>query len=99
MRMMMKVTLPNDGGNRAIKDGSMPKIVGDTLAKLKPEAAYFGLEGGQRTAWVVFDLGDASEMPSVGEPLFLGVNAKIELSPVMNREDLEKGLSSVLRTL
>jgi len=40
----------------------------------------------------VFDLKDPSQLPSITEPLFSSVNAKITLFPVMNQEDLQKGL-------
>jgi len=36
---------------------------------------------------------DASDIPSIVEPLFVGLNARVELLPVMNADDLKKGLS------
>ena len=36
MRMMLKVTIPVDKGNTAIKDGSLVKKIQSILADLKP---------------------------------------------------------------
>jgi hypothetical protein len=95
MRMMMKVQMDTEAGSRAIADGSMPQLMQDTLAQLKPEAAYFGPENGIRTAFIVFDLQDPSQLPPISEPLFSKVKANIQMFPVMDREDLQKGLGQL----
>jgi hypothetical protein len=95
MRMLMKVSVPVEGGNRAVKDGTLGKIIADTTERIRPEAAYFGLEEGKRTAFFVFDLKDATQMPSIAEPIFIGLNATIELSPIMNQSDLKVGLEAL----
>lgn len=95
MRMMLKVLIPAEAGTRAIKDGSMSKLFESTLGKLSPEAAYFVAEDGHRCAMIFFDLKDTSDIPSIAEPFFAGLDAKIELHPVMNADDLRKGLSAV----
>lgn len=95
MRMMLKILIPAEAGTHAIRDGSMAKLLEGTLNKLKPEAAYFVAEDGLRTAMIFFDLKDTSEIPGIAEPLFAGLNAKIELQPVMNADDLKKGLSGL----
>jgi hypothetical protein len=50
MRMMLKIVIPTETGNQAIKDGSLHKIFEATMSKLKPEAAYFVAEHGLRSA-------------------------------------------------
>jgi hypothetical protein len=97
MRMMLKVTIPVGPGNRAIKDGTIAKTMGEAMERLKPEAAYFGPQGGNRTAMFFFDMKDATQIPPLVEPFFLGLEAEIELTPVMNAEDLKKGLEAVGR--
>jgi hypothetical protein len=39
-----------------------------------------------------FDMKGASEIPAIAEPLFAGLNARLQLLPVMNADDLKKGL-------
>jgi hypothetical protein len=94
MRMMLKILIPTETGNHAIKDGSLHKIFETTMNKLKPEAAYFIAEGGQRCAMMFFDMKDASDIPAIAEPLFAGLNARVQLLPAMNVEDLRKGLDA-----
>jgi hypothetical protein len=40
MRMMLKVRIPTEAGNRTIKDGSMPDVIEAVIDRLDPEAAY-----------------------------------------------------------
>ena len=95
MRMLLKATIPTELGNRAIKDGSFAKLMEATMAKLKPEAAYFVAERGRRCALFFFDMRDASDIPGIAEPLFVGLHGEIEFIPVMNADDLKKGLGAV----
>jgi len=95
MRTLLRVTMEVEASNNGIKDGSLPKLLEATMDKLKPEAAYFTAIDGCRTALIVFDLKDPSEMPAISEPFFMHMNAKVEMSPVMNADDLKKGLASL----
>jgi hypothetical protein len=92
MRMMLKIVIPTEIGNQAIKDGSLHKIFETAMNKLKPEAAYFFPEHGLRSAMMIFDMKDASEIPTIAEPLFAGLHARLQLLPVMNADHLKKGL-------
>jgi hypothetical protein len=92
MRTLLKATLEVTASNNAIKDGSLPKLMQQVMERLKPEASYFTAMDGCRTCIMVFDLKDPSEIPSIAEPFFLQLNAKVEFSPVMNADDLKKGL-------
>ena len=95
MRMMLKVSIPAEAGNAAVKDGVLKTVVEEAMARLKPEASYFFAEDGCRTAMMVFDLADASDIPSIAEPFFVALNAGVTLFPVMNAEDLGKGLAKL----
>jgi hypothetical protein len=91
MRMLLRVSIPVETGNAAIKDGTLASTIERILADLKPEAAYFMADdNGQRSGSIVFDLKDSSQIPAVAEPWFLAFNAKISLRPVMNPQDLAK---------
>ncbi len=92
MRMLMKVQIPTAAGNAAIKDGSLPQIVGKVLDALKAEAAYFTSEEGMRTGLIFFDMADSSEIPPAAEPLFMGLDAKITFAPVMNADEMRTGV-------
>jgi hypothetical protein len=97
MRMMMKVSIPVEAGNRAIKDGLLPKTILSFVERMKPEATYFFAENGKRTAFLVFDLQDPSMIPSVAEPFFLNLDATIELHPAMNLEDMRTGVERAMK--
>ncbi|MCV9998087.1 hypothetical protein OE766_07510 [Pararhizobium sp. YC-54] len=93
--MMLKVSLPVDKANAAIKDGSLVPKIQSILADLKPEAAYFTEFDGKRTGLIFFDMKDTSEMPAVAEPWFLAFDAAVEIKAVMNGDDLEKARSGI----
>lgn len=98
MRTLLTATMDAASGNKAILDGSLPKNMKSIMDSLKPEAAYFFVSEGCRTCLMVFDMKDPSEIPLTVEPLFMGINAKVNLTPVMNAEDLQKGLEAWQKT-
>ncbi len=95
MRVMIRVRVPVDPGNDAIRSGKMGKVVQRFMEECKPEAAYFFPDGGERASLFILDLRDASQIPEIAERLFLGINARIDMIPVMTIEDLQKGLSGI----
>ena len=92
MRMMVRFTVPIEKGNKAFKDGSLKQIVETLMKKMKPEAAYFSALEGKRTGMLFVDLAEPSQIVEVAEPLFLNLDAAVEFIPVMNIEDLDKGM-------
>jgi len=52
----------------------------------------------QGSALYVFDMQDASRIPPIVESLFPGMNAEVRLSPVMNFQDLQKGLAESMKS-
>lgn len=84
-----------DAGNAAIRDGSMQKTIETLMERLQPESAYFYADSGMRSAQFVFDMTDTDRIPVISEPLFMTLKAKVEYLPVMNADDLQRGLSGL----
>ena len=95
MRTMLKATVPVAAGNAAIRDERMGKVLEAAAKNLRPEATYFYTENGKRTALFFFDMKDVSDIPSIGEPFFMELDAQVEITPVMNYDDLKTGLSKI----
>ena len=90
MRVLLKVEFDLEAGNAAIRNGTLPKTIQSILDEQKPEAVYFLASNGKRTALIVVDLKDPSQIPALAEPWFLALNASIEIQPVMTPADLAK---------
>ena len=95
MRTMLRWTMPVEKGNAMIADGSMGTVIEAVMARTKPEAAYFFAEDGKRSGLLFFDLKESSDLPRIAEILFRGANAAVEFIPVMNSDELKKGLGSL----
>jgi GTP-dependent phosphoenolpyruvate carboxykinase len=95
MRVLLKASMDTERSNEAIRNGTLPKMIQEAVEHLKPEAAYFTTDHGKRTAFLVFDMQESSQMPATGEPFFLNLGAEISYTPVMNLDDVQKGLSQL----
>ncbi len=63
------------------------------LGDVRPEAVYFTAIDGERTALVVLDISEPTDMVKVAEPFFLALEAAIEFYPAMIPADLQKAAS------
>ena len=97
MRMMLKVSVPVEAGNRSISDGSLPRLMMSFIETHKPEAAYFLAEGGERTALFFLDMKSASDIPLVAESFFMDLSASISLTPAMNVDDMKSGVEKAMK--
>ena len=79
---------PIEKGNALTRDGSLTQTIQSILEELEPEAAYFMEMEGARGGYLVLNMDGASQIPAIAEPLFLGVNASVQIHPVMTPEDL-----------
>ena len=95
MRFLLKVNIPVESGNAAAKAGKLGATIQSILADLKPEAAYFTDDNGQRTGFLFIEMQDASQVPAVAEPWFLAFNASVAIHPVMIPEDLAKAGAAI----
>lgn len=94
MRVLLRIEIPVEAGNEAIRTGAMPKAVMEFAEKAKPEAMYFTVANGARTMFAVLDMASAADMPRLLEPVFMGMNARIDATPCMNAEELAAGLKA-----
>jgi hypothetical protein len=99
MRIMVKFSVPVEAGNAAIRSGKLEKVFQQLLEDLKPEAGYFYPSGGERAGFFVVNMEDSWQVADTVERFFFGLNAKVELTPVMNGDDLHKALSGVPDTV
>jgi len=94
MRFLVKVNIPVESGNAAVRAGKLGPTIQSILADQKPEAVYFTDDKGQRTALVFLEMQDASQIAAIAEPWLLAFNAAIEIHPVMVPDDLNKAASA-----
>ena len=88
MRFLVKVSIPVEAGNAAARAGTLGTTIQSILTDLKPEAAYFTDDNGQRTGLLFLDMQSAAQIPAIAEPWFLAFNAAIAFHPVMVADDL-----------
>lgn len=90
MLHILQIRIPIEAGNVALRDPEFGKKMKALLAEIKAQAAYFTTMDGQRGAYIVVDMNDASELPAIAEPFFLWLKADVTAMPVMTPEDLAK---------
>ncbi len=99
MRMLLKVNIPIEEGNAAVRKGALGSTLQKILADMKPEAAYFAEDEGVRTGYIFFDMKDSSELPAIAEPFFLAFNARLTVRPAMTPQDLAAGMPGMERAV
>ena len=95
MRVMARISMPAEAASQAIQDGTMGATMERTAERWQPEAMYFTTFDGRRTAFIVFNRAESSDMPPFAEPFFRDLNAEVQMAPVMDGNDLRQGLSQL----
>ena len=96
MKYIMKVKMASgEKGNDLLKDPLFGKKMQDVLKEVKAEAAYFTTICGNRGAFIIVNMEDASQIPAIAEPFFIWLKAEIEFYPVMTPEDLGKASPAI----
>jgi hypothetical protein len=99
MRMLLKVSIPVEAGNAAAQNSTLGSTIQRILDEIKPEAAYFTEDNGERTGYIFFDMKESSQLPAVAEPWFLAFNASLTVRPAMNPQDLATAGASIDRAV
>ena len=90
MRILVHAKFPHEPFNTYVRDGSAGAKMQRILGELKPEAAYFTEVDGHRSAILIVNLDDPSQIPALAEPWFLTFNADCQFHPAMVAADLAK---------
>ena len=94
MRVLLKIQIPVESGNEALKSGALAATTRTFVERAKPECIYFTLAEGWRTIIAVVDMASSADLPKIGEPFFMELDASIEATPCMNPEELMAGLQA-----
>jgi len=100
MQMLMEVQLPNEPFSTLLKNGTAGETLQRILDEIKPAAAYFSEQDGQRGAFLLVDVAEPSRVPALAEPFFVRFDAKVKFRVCMTPEDLARsGLDEIGRQL
>jgi len=88
MRMIMRVKLPVEPFNAAVRNGSAPSVMKRIMEEMKAEGAWFSSFDGHRGGILIVDVNDASDIPRLAEPWFLNFDAEVQFHPAITPEDL-----------
>jgi len=98
MRTMLKISMPVEPANKAIKDGSLAQDAQSIIDELRPEQLLLRGERQAHRPPRIRPKGARAEFPSVVEAdCSLSLNAGIELYPVMNAQDMKTGVEKAIR--
>jgi hypothetical protein len=95
MRFMLTFRVPPEEGNTAMKDGRFMSAFQSVVEELQPEAAYFTPVEGARGGHLIVNMDDASQLPAMAEPLFLGLGATVQIHPVFTLDDVPRVTEAV----
>jgi hypothetical protein len=93
MKFLVRLHMPTESGNKMLQDpNAFQKKMESVLNQVKPEAVYFAPIEGERGIYMIVNLPSADMIATIGEPLWMTFNCKLDFTPVMELSDLQKGL-------
>jgi len=95
VRFMIEFSVPTPQGNDVVRSGKIERVFRKLGEDLKPEAMYFYPDAGVRAGCMFIQTDNPSLCVSIGERLWFGLQAHVKVTPVMNAEELGKGLAEL----
>ena len=92
MKFLLRLHMPTEHGNKLLQDPNFLKKMEGLLNQIKPEAVYFAPIEGERGIYMVVNIPSADMIAGISEPLWMTLNCKLDLTPLMELSDLQKGL-------
>ena len=68
MKMLFNVLFPLEPFNALVRSGEIGEVMQRILDDLKPEAVYFTEQDGKRSAFLIIEIANPSEVPKFAEP-------------------------------
>ena len=99
MRFMVQFSIPTQYGNEVVRSGKIEKVFKKLGEEFKPEAMYFFPADGVRAGCMFIQSDNPAICIAVGERLWFGLQAQIKVTPVMNGEELGKGLTEIAKVI
>ena len=94
MRFLIRARTPTEAGNKVVQDPNFLTNLEEYMNKVKPEAAYFMPIEGHRSGAFIVNIERNEQLPAIVEPLFQWGGANVDAIPVMNFDDLKRGLEN-----
>ena len=88
MRFVVQLAFPLEKFNELVAEGTVGEKINAILDDIQPEAVYFTSADGFRGGYMIVDIENASQIPSIAEPFFLTFDAMVDFHPCMSPEDL-----------
>ncbi len=99
MRFMVQFWIPTHNGNEVVRSGKIEKVFKNLGEEFKPEAMYFYPADGMRGGCMFIQTDNPAICAAVGERMWFGLHAQIKVTPVMNGEELGKGLKEMSKVI
>lgn len=95
MRFLIRATMPVAAGNAFLKSEGWQAKMDQIMGDIKPETAYFTLDRGQRTIYMLVNVEHSHQLPSLAEPLWHTFQADVEFIPTMTQEDFGAAMPGI----
>ena len=94
MRHLLKVTIPNETGNRNLMSGKLMQDIQRYMDEVKPEALYAAADG-QRTLFFIVNIESPEQLPAILEPLWIDLEADIRVIPILTGEEFGRAVPGI----